>query len=86
MVKTPKYKFEWNDLRCLITVINVILIMKFGLSIAWFGLATAFIGLIKDYTDAHKKQRYSGKIMHLATMVLNCFFIYNYLETAMLTM
>ena len=43
------YKFEYNDLRALITVVNVILIMIYGLSIAWFGLATAFIGLIKEF-------------------------------------
>ena len=43
---TEKYKFEWNDLRCIGMVINVILIMCFGLSISWFGLAIAVIGLI----------------------------------------
>ena len=49
-----KYKFEYNDLRALITVINVILIMIFGLSIAWFGLAVALIGVIKDLkVDRH---------------------------------
>ena len=44
------YKFEYNDLRALITVVNVILIMIYGLSIAWFGLAVAGIGVVKDLT------------------------------------
>lgn len=66
------YKFEWNDLRAIITLINVILIMIFGLSIAWFGLAIAVIGLIKDLTiDRH----INGIIMHLSSIILNLFFI-----------
>lgn len=66
------YKFEWNDLRCFITVINVILIMIYGLSIAWFGLAVALVGVVKDLTvDRH----INGLLMHLANVVLNIFFI-----------
>ncbi len=66
------YKFEWNDLRCFINVINVILIMIYGLSIAWFGLAVAVIGLIKDFTtDRH----INGIIMHLSSVVLNAYFL-----------
>lgn len=67
-----KYKFEYNDLRCLITVINVILIMIYGLSIAWFGLAVAFIGVIKDFAvDRH----INGLVMHLSSVALNIYFI-----------
>ena len=67
-----KYKFEYNDLRALITVINVILIMMFGLSIAWFGLAVALIGVIKDLkVDRH----INGLVMHLASVALNVYFI-----------
>lgn len=66
------YKFEWNDLRAIVTILNVLLIMKFGLSIAWFGLAVAVAGLIKDFTsDRH----ISGILMHLASVVLNLYFI-----------
>lgn len=66
------YKFEWNDLRAIITIINVILIMIFGLSIAWFGLAVAIVGLIRDFTsDRHL----NGILMHLASVVLNLYFI-----------
>lgn len=66
------YKFEYNDLRALITVINVILIMIFGLSIAWFGLAVATIGVVKDLKiDRH----INGLIMHLASVALNIYFL-----------
>lgn len=66
------YRFEWNDLRAFITVINVILIMIYGLSIAWFGLAAAVIGIIKDLTCDHK---INGFIMHLANVGLNVYFL-----------
>ncbi len=69
---TAPYKFEYNDLRAVITVINVILIMIFGLSIAWFGLAVALIGVIKDLLI---DRRINGLIMHLANVALNLFFI-----------
>lgn len=66
------YRFEYNDLRALITVINVILIMIFGLSIAWFGLAVALIGVIKDLkVDRH----INGLVMHLASVALNVYFL-----------
>ena len=67
-----RYKFEWNDLRAFITVINVVLIMVYGLSIAWFGLAVAVIGVIKDLAGAH---RINGLIMHLASVALNIYFL-----------
>ena len=69
------YKFEWNDLRCFITVINVILIMIYGLSIAWFGLAIALVGIIKDLTT---DRRLNGLIMHLSTVALNIYFLVLY--------
>lgn len=72
-----KYKFEWNDLRCFITVVNVILIMIYGLSIAWFGLAVAVIGVIKDLAVDH---RINGLIMHLANVALNIYFLVLYLN------
>lgn len=71
-----KYQFEWNDLRCLITIINVVLVMIFGLSIAWFGLAVAGIGIIKDLTEIPDGRfRVSSLLMHLANVALNIFFL-----------
>lgn len=70
-IETP-YRFEMNDLRAVIQVINVILIMIFGLSVSWFGLALAIFGLIKDFaTDRH----INSIIMHTASMVLNIYFL-----------
>ena len=66
------YRFEWNDLRAFITVINVVLIMIYGLSIAWFGLAIALIGVVKDLTV---DRRINGLIMHLANVALNVYFL-----------
>ena len=69
---TAPYKFEYNDLRAVITVINVILIICYGLSIAWFGLAVAGIGVVKDLTI---DRRINGLVMHLANVALNLYFI-----------
>ena len=69
---TEPYKFEWNDLRCAGMVINVILIMCFGLSISWLGLGIAVIGIIRDLTT---DRRVSGLVMHLSSAVLNIYFL-----------
>lgn len=66
------YKFEMNDLRAGIQIINVILIMIYGLAISWFGLALAVFGLVKDFvTDRH----INSILMHSASMVLNIYFL-----------
>lgn len=66
------YQFEWNDLRAFITLINVILIMIYGLSISWFGLAVAIIGVIKDLTT---DRRLNGLFIHLSNVALNVYFL-----------
>lgn len=67
------YTFEWNDLRCIVSIINVILIMVYGLSIAWFGLVVALVGVVKDLTtDRHV----NGLLMHLSSVALNVYFLY----------
>jgi hypothetical protein len=46
--------------------------MIFGLSIAWFGLAVALIGVIKDLAvDRH----INGLVMHLSSVALNIYFL-----------
>lgn len=70
-IKT-KYQFEWNDLRCGGTIINMLLIMLFGLSISWFGLGIAIIGLVKDFTsDKH----INSILMHFSSVILNIYFL-----------
>ena len=66
------YQFEMNDLRAIIQIVNVALIMIFGLSVSWFGLALAVCGLIKDFmTDRH----INSILMHIASVVLNVYFL-----------
>ena len=66
------YRFEWNDIRAFLQLVNVILIIVFGLSASWVGLAIAFFGLIKDLTsDRH----INGIVMHLAGILLNIHFL-----------
>ena len=67
-----RYRFEYNDLRAFITVLNVILIMKFGLIAAWFGLAVDLFDLGKDLLN---NRRINGLMMNLSSIVLNLFFI-----------
>ena len=74
---TEPYRFEWNDLRCGITLLNIALIMIFGLSIAWFGLAVAIFGMVKDLTS---DRRINGLLMHFSSVVLNVYFLLIFYE------
>ena len=67
------YKFEWNDLRAVLMLINFVLIMlNFSVG-AIFGLTVATLGLIKDFTtDRH----ISGMVMHLTSIMLNGYFLF----------
>jgi MFS superfamily sulfate permease-like transporter len=69
-----KYRFEMNDLRALLQLINVALIVFAGFDVgAIFGLCVASLGLIKDFTtDRH----INGIVMHLASIILNCFILF----------
>lgn len=66
------YKFEWNDLRCGITILNVALIMLFGLQVSWFGLAVAIFGVCKDFSQ---HRHINDVLMHLSSVVLNLYFL-----------
>ena len=67
------YKFEMNDLRALLQVINVALIVFAGFNVgATFGLIVATLGLIKDFlTDRH----INSIVLHSASMFLNVFIL-----------
>ena len=69
---TQPYQFEWNDLRCLLTCINVLLVVAHGVSVAWFGFGVALLGIVKDITT---ERRLSGLLMHSATLLLNIYFL-----------
>lgn len=67
------YKFEWNDLRALLMLVNFILIMLDFSVGSIFGLTIATFGLVKDFTtDRH----ISGILMHLTSIMLNCYFLF----------
>lgn len=66
------YRFEWNDLRCGITILNVILIILFGLQVSWFGLTVAIFGLCKDFSQ---HRHVNDVLMHLSSVVLNIYFL-----------
>lgn len=65
-------KIEWNDLRCIIAVLNAVLIIFFGVSITWFGFSIALLGIVKDLTVDKKV---NGLILHSSTALLNFCFI-----------
>jgi hypothetical protein len=68
----PPYKLEWNDLRACIQLINVILIMIFGLSVSWFGLAIALFGICKDLSQ---HRHINDLVLHLTGVMLNIHFL-----------
>lgn len=67
------FRFEWNDLRASIQVLNVILIIIFGLQVSWFGLAIALFGVCKDLSQ---HRHLNDIIMHLSGVILNIYFLF----------
>lgn len=66
-------KFEWNDWRCLFTIINAILIICFNLSIVWLTLTIALLGVAKDITEDKKV---NGLLMHSCSVVLSLYILF----------
>jgi hypothetical protein len=66
------YRFEWGDFWCLTTIINVALVITFGLSASWFGLGLAVAGTAQDLVSI---RRINGLLTHLAMVVLNSYFL-----------
>ena len=69
------FRLEWNDLRAFIQIINVALIMMFGLSVAWLGLAIAVFGVFKDMSQ---HRHINDIVLHLTGVVLNIHFLHLY--------
>lgn len=67
-----RYRFEWNDVRALIAVINLVLILIFGLQVSWFGLALAVFGVFKDLSQ---HRHINDMVLHLSTTVLNIYLL-----------
>lgn len=67
------FHWEWQDFRAAATFLNVLLIMAFGLEVAWFGLLIAVVGIIKDFTN--KDRHINDFILHGSTAILNIYFL-----------
>jgi len=72
-----KYQFEWDDPKAIISLLNVALIMIFGLKVSWFGLVIAIVSFIKSMTG---NRHINGLLMYFANIVLNSWFMYIYLS------
>lgn len=72
-ITTNRYIFDYNDIRCLLTLINVVMIITFGLSVAWIGLAIAIFGTIRDMVCEERKL--NSTIQHLTMIILNVYFV-----------
>lgn len=72
---TEPFRFEWNDLRAFIQIINVALIMIFGLSVAWLGLAIALFGIVKDLSQ---HRHINDIVLHLTGVILNIHLLHLY--------
>jgi hypothetical protein len=69
------YKFEWNDLRALITIINVIIVLGCGLSIAWIALTIAALGLVNDFTT---NKKINGFVIHSLNAIISIYLLITY--------
>ena len=72
--KAFEYRFEWNDVRAMVTVVNVILILRFGVTISYLGLLVSILGMAKDFLVDRKL---SGMLMHMANAMLYTYFLTN---------
>ena len=72
-ITANRYIFDYNDIRCLLTLVNVILVITFGLSVAWIGLAIAIFGTIRDMVCQERK--INSTIQHLTMIILNVYFV-----------
>ena len=70
-MKAKLKKTDWDTIRAFLTMLNVILIIQYGVSIAWLGLIIALFGIAKDI--CHKKL--NGFIIHVSNAILNLYFI-----------
>ena len=66
-------KVEFNDVRCALTLLNVVLVLLFGVSFAWIGLAVAVFGIAKDIVT---RDHINSYIIHAANMIMYCVLLF----------
>lgn len=69
-----KYRFEWNDLRAILMLVNVVSIIFFGYAAAAAGVILAAIGLVKDFSN--KNRHLNDFLLHLSGLILNIYLLY----------
>lgn len=67
-----KYKFEWNDVRALIAIINAYIVFTYGLSLGWLTLTMAVFGLVNDVTT---NKRINGFIIHAFGVLISVYLL-----------
>lgn len=72
-ITAEKYIFDYNDIRVLLTIFNVIMIMTFGLSVAYIGLAIAIFGTVRDMVIEERK--INSTVQHICMIILNLYFV-----------
>ncbi len=68
-----KYRFEWNDLRAVLTLANVISIIFFGYAAAAAGVVLSAIGLVKDFSN--KNRHLNDFLLHVSGVILNIYLL-----------
>ena len=61
-------KIEWNDIRALLSVLNLGAFLYFGKSLAIFGVCVAILGLMKDY---FVDKKISGAVLHSVALIMS---------------
>ena len=61
-------KIEWNDIRALLSVLNLGAFLYFGKGLAIFGVCVAILGLMKDY---FVDKKISGAVLHSVALIMN---------------
>ena len=72
-ITAEKYIFDYNDVRMILTLFNVIMIITFGLTVAYIGLAIAIFGTIRDMVIEERK--INSTIQHICMVILNLYFV-----------
>ena len=72
---TTPYTFDFNDVRCMLTLINFVCLIIFGTTVAYFGLILAVFGLVRDLTIADR--RLNSTVLHFTNILINLYFLLN---------
>lgn len=69
---TTPYHFEWNDWVGLANLLNLFLVIKFGLVASWFGLIVNLACVVYDIITV---RRINLIILHSSIVLLNAYFL-----------